>query len=207
MKNILLSIFMLNLLLACAKNDLIVLIPDSDGQVGELLVTNKEGTQRITQAYMAVEVSNQDKVIESPKELDKTEVNKTFASAMAANPQKSKHFILYFNSASTELTDESLTIIATIIKEIAERRVADIFIIGHTDTQAATDFNAQLALKRAKKVEKIFQDKGFKKGGNSSFKGQQVRIHVTSHGEGKLLISTEDNVNEPRNRRVEVVIH
>ena len=207
MKKILLLIFILNLLLACAKNDLIVLIPDSDGQVGELLVTNKEGTQRITQAYMAVEVSNQDKVIESPKELDKAEVNQTFASAMAANPQESKHFILYFNSASTELTDESATIIATIIKEIATRQIADIFIIGHTDTQAATDFNAQLALKRAKKVENIFQDKGFIEGGNSSVKGQKVRIHVTSHGEGKLLISTEDNVNEPRNRRVEVVIH
>jgi len=203
MKKIVLLICMFNLLFACAKQDLIVLIPDSDGQVGELLVTNKMGTQRITQAYMGVEVSNQDKVIESPKELDKAIVNQTFASAMAANPIESKHYILYFNSASTELTDQSSTIITTIAKEIEKRLVADIFIIGHTDTQATNEFNAELALKRAEKVAQIFQNNGF----GTGLKGKNVRIHVTSHGEGKLLIPTGDNVNEPRNRRVEVVIH
>jgi len=33
-----------------------------------------------------------------------------------------------------------------------------------------------------------------------------ANITVTSHGEGNPLIKTADNVSEPRNRRVEVVI-
>ncbi|MBT6616426.1 MAG: OmpA family protein, partial [Deltaproteobacteria bacterium] len=57
-------------------------------------------------------------------------------------------------------------------------------------------YNYTLSKGRAEAVARLLVTRGV----------QQDHINTTSHGEGNLLIKTGDNVNEPKNRRVEVVV-
>jgi outer membrane protein OmpA-like peptidoglycan-associated protein len=70
-------------------------------------------------------------------------------------------------------------------------------IVGHTDTKGTRESNTKLASARAEVVKSIVIDAGV----------APELIAVTSLGESKPLVATPDNVDEPRNRRVEVVIH
>jgi len=176
--------------------DRIILIPDADGKVGEIIVSNQAGSQQINQAYMSVEV-NGESTLNTPKQLDKKAINSNFAEAISAMPQEASRYILYFNSATTELTDESKQLISQIIADVKSRTHYDMFIDGHTDTTGAATENYDLALERAQEVNKLFSGKI----------PQPEKVHVTSHGEGNLLVKTTDNIDEARNRRVEIVIH
>lgn len=173
----------------------VILIPDADGKVGEIFVTNPSSSQTVNQAYMSIDVENKS-TLSAPKQLDKEAVLDNFSTALAAVPQPPSRYILYFNSGSTELTEESIQLIDKIVTDVNSREVYNVFIDGHTDTQGSQEINASLALERAHIVNKLFGDKLPK----------PEKVKVSSHGEGNLLIKTEDNVSEPRNRRVEVVI-
>ncbi|MFK5985396.1 MAG: OmpA family protein [Pseudomonadota bacterium] len=176
--------------------DRIILIPDAEGNVGELIISNQTGAQSINQAYQLVEVDGESH-LNAPKQLSKEVVQQDFSDALTAIPQAPSRYILYFVSGTTHLTDESQQLIEKIIADVKSREFFDVFIDGHTDTLGATEVNYRLALKRAQMVNVFF--------GNKIAKPEKVQ--VTSHGEGNLLIKTADEVDEPRNRRVEIVIH
>ena len=65
-----------------------------------------------------------------------------------------------------------------------------------TDTVGSKEYNYKLSLDRAKVLSDILIANG----------AVPSNITVTSHGEGNPLVKTADEVAEPRNRRVEVVI-
>jgi peptidoglycan-associated lipoprotein len=178
------------------KYDRIILIPDSDGKVGEIVVSHPSGTHQIKQAYSAVHIKGKS-TIHAPKQLEKEAVHSSFAEVISAMPQASSRYILYFNSATTKLTDESKLLINQIVEDVKSRTYYDVFIDGHTDTTGSAEKNYLLALKRAQEVSNLFGDKLPK----------PEKVKVSSHGEGNLLIKTADNVGEARNRRVEIVIH
>lgn len=54
----------------------------------------------------------------------------------------------------------------------------------------------RLSLKRAKQVQKLLVERGI----------PIKRFNIEYGGEGDLLVPTAENVHEPRNRRVEVVV-
>jgi len=182
--------------LSTEKHDRIILIPDADGKVGELVVSHPSGTHQIKQAYSAVHIKGKS-TIHAPKQLEKSAVHSSFSEAISAMPQASSRYILYFNSATTELTEESKQLINQIITDVKSRTHYDVFIDGHTDSTGDAEKNYDLALERAQEVNQLF-------GGKIP---QPEKVQVTSHGEGNLLIKTADNVDEERNRRVEIVIH
>ena len=72
----------------------------------------------------------------------------------------------------------------------------DISVIGHTDTAGDKEYNFELSKRRAIAVKNLLVKQGVIK----NF------IKTTSHGEKNPLIKTGDNVIEPRNRRVEVIV-
>jgi outer membrane protein OmpA-like peptidoglycan-associated protein len=192
---ILISLGLVLVLTSCGKN-MVVLIPDPDGNVGKLVVANEGGQQVLSEANQSVTTTDR-KV--SPSEVTKLSDNKirsTFAEALAARPVPPAKFILYFLSDSTELTDASKAVLPQIIQTIQERGSTDIVISGHTDTVGTREYNYKVSLDRAKAIYDILVASG----------AVPANITVTSHGEGNPLIKTADNVSEPRNRRVEVVI-
>ncbi len=174
----------------------IILIPDADGKVGQIFVSNSSSSHTVSQAYMSIEVKDKS-TISSPKQLDKENVTDDFSGALSSVPLSQSKYILYFISGTTELTERSKKLINKIVSDVKSREIYDVFIDGHTDTTGSSEKNYQLALERAITVRALFGEKI----------PQPENVRVTSHGDGNLLIKTADEVNEPRNRRVEILIH
>ncbi len=175
---------------------MVVLIPDPDGNVGQVVVTNEGGQQVLDDTNQSVQITDQETTPSEITILSDDEIRATFSEALAAQPLLPVKFILYFLQDSNELTDESTAVLPQIIQTIQKRGATEIVISGHTDTFGENEYNYVLALYRAKVLRDILVSNG----------AVLSNITVTSHGEGNPLIKTEDNVAEPRNRRVEVVI-
>jgi len=181
---------------ACGTRSLVVLIPDPDGNVGQVVVANEGGQQVLNEANQSVRVTDRKTPPGEVTKLNPGEISSVFADVLAAQPPQPARFILYFVNDSTELVRESKSLVPHIIQTIRKRGSVDIVISGHTDTVATKTHNHKLGLKRAKALHDILLANGV----------AAASISVTSHGEGNPLIKTADNVAEPRNRRVEIVI-
>jgi outer membrane protein OmpA-like peptidoglycan-associated protein len=70
-----------------------------------------------------------------------------------------------------------------------------LFIAGHTDTVGAADYNMNLSRSRAQAIAKWFRQRGLK-----------IPIGFAGFGESALLVKTADEVDEPRNRRVDYIL-
>ena len=192
---ILLGLGLVLVLAGCGKN-MVVLIPDPDGNVGKLVVANEGGQQVLSEANQSVKTTDRKVSPSAVTKLSDDKIRSTFAEALAARPVPPATYILYFLSDSKELTVESKALLPKIIQTIQERGSTDIVISGHTDKVGEREYNYTLSRDRAKAVYEILLASG----------AVPANITVTSHGEGNPLIKTADNVSEPRNRRVEVVI-
>lgn len=179
----------------CAAKSTVVLIPDPDGHVGQLTVANDGGTQILNEAHQSAEVTDR-QTPPSIKKLTSDEIRATFSDALAAQPSLPAKFILYFLPDSNELTEESKAMLPQIIQTIRHRGSPDILISGHTDTAGDKEYNYRLGMERAQTAVEIMKANG----------ALPDNIRATSHGEGNPLIKTADEVAEPKNRRVEVVI-
>lgn len=175
---------------------MVVLIPDPDGTVGQLEVANQAGNQVLNEANQAVRVKDATTKPSKAVTLSEAEIRATFAEALAAQPPPPEKFILYFIQGSNTLTPESQALLPGIIETIRQRRSTEIVISGHTDTVGAKEYNYRLSLDRAQEVSRILVHNG----------AIPSDISATSHGEGNPLVKTADEVAEPKNRRVEVVI-
>jgi len=67
-------------------------------------------------------------------------------------------------------------------------------VIGHTDTVGSLDFNDKLSRARADRMRELLIERGL----------PGERIQAAGRGKRELLVPTEDNVSEPKNRRVEI---
>lgn len=175
---------------------MVVLIPDPDGHVGQLVVANEGGQQVLNKKNQSVKVVDVKTSPGNVTTMSTEEIQATFADALAARPLPPVKFILYFIQGSDELTDESRTVLPEILQTIMSRNSNDIVISGHTDTVGDMEYNYKLSLERAQAIFKILVADG----------AVPAHIAVTSHGEGNPLIKTADEVAEPKNRRVEVTI-
>jgi outer membrane protein OmpA-like peptidoglycan-associated protein len=194
--SILASLGLCIVLAGCGTKSTLVLLSDPEGHVGKVVMVTDGGQQILTEADQSVQARGRRAPPSEVKKLSADEIKSTFSEALAAQPLMPAKFILYFLNDSSELTSKSKTALPQIIQTIQERHSTDIVISGHTDTVGATDYNYELSSDRAKAVYKILVAKGL----------ASANITVTSHGKGNPLIKTGDNVAEPRNRRVEVVI-
>jgi len=176
--------------------NLIVLLPNEDGTTGSLVVTNAGGSQQLTEAYSGLKVERADIAPSAPMRVDPNEVRRLFQSTFTAIPTPEVRFTLYFPEAKTVLTPESESLLPRIFQAYQERRSTDVSIIGHTDTVGSSAANFQLGLARAEQVKEMLQRYGVK----------GDHISAESHGKADLLVPTPDNVAEPRNRRVEVIV-
>ena len=183
-------------LTGCATRSTVVLLPDPNGNVGQLVVATEGGQQILSEANQSVQTAGRKAPPGDVKTLSDEEIRSIFSEALAAQPTLPVKFILYFLQDSNELTGESRTIIPKILLTIQERGSTDIVIVGHTDTVGAKEYNYKLSLDRAKEMRDILVANG----------AVSADITITSHGEGNPLVKTADNVAEPRNRRVEVVV-
>lgn len=180
----------------CAKKTTIVLLPDPDGKVGHVTVSTDAGSIDITQAREATTARGRKSIPASPKILSQKAIDADFSPVLTMLPEQPVHFILYFKGGSTELTTDSTQTLPIILESISSKKSQNISVIGHSDTAGDRQYNLQLSQKRASAISRILVQQGV----------DSIFIKSTSHGEQNPLVKTADNVHEPRNRRVEVVV-
>lgn len=180
----------------CAKQTKVVLLPDPSGKVGTVRVSTDAGSVDITRAQEATVVKGRKSIPSSPEVISQKEIEKDFAKALQSLPDPPVHFILYFQKDSNKLTDDSKKLIPDVLNTALQRGSQDISVIGHTDTAGNPEYNLRLSNLRAQAIATTLKNKGVK--------GSYIR--TTSHGENNPLVPTKDNVHEPKNRRVEVVV-
>jgi len=176
--------------------NLIVLLPDPDGHVGQVTVTGAGGSQVITQAGYGCGIYPGNKAVTAPRAIDEESIQEIFGKALEIQPELPLHFLLYCKVDKAELDDPSIALIPEIMHAIKERDSVDIGIVGHTDTRGTKNYNYELSEKRALAVKNMLLSEGV----------HPDVLEITYRGEEDPLIKTGDNVYERRNRRVEVIV-
>lgn len=182
---------------ACAKPaGLVVLLPHPDtGEVGGGTVAAEGATVELTEAGHGTRVREGEQPT-TPAPIPPAEVGQIFGAALAARAPAPVQFLLYFELGREDLTPESARSIPDILEEIGRRPILDITIIGHTDTTGDVEFNMALGMRRAVLVRDLLAAAGV----------DPALMELASHGKADLLVPTADEVREPRNRRVEVML-
>jgi len=176
------------------RDDLFVLLPSQDGKPAALTVTDGGATQTLDRPYSAARVKQPGRL--EAETVTPELVNQIFGDALAAQPPRPVSFLLYFLEGKDELTSESKQVVQQIFAEIARRPVPEIVVIGHTDRVGTVAYNDALSLRRAQKVRDDLVSQGI----------PADSIEVAGRGEREPLVPTDDEVAEPRNRRVEVSV-
>jgi len=171
---------------------LFVVVPAPDGHVGKIVVTANGQDHVIDKAYAAQRVNSDGSVRAS--NLTEAEVKAMFGTTMDALPGVPTSFILYFLEGKDELTPDSTVELEKVFGELKRRPLPDIMVIGHTDTVGGLDYNDKLSRARAERLREMLVGLGI----------PGERIQAAGRGKRELLVPTEDNVSEARNRRVEI---
>lgn len=175
---------------------LTVLLPDgTEDPAGRANVSNALGATDLASPLDAtVAYAGQPPTPAAP--MSEADVRRIFGDALSALPPAPQRFTLYFRFESDELTAESRSMVREILQAIRDHPVPELLVVGHTDTKGTSAANYDLGRKRAEVVRLFLISAGL----------HPSAIAVASHGESDLLVSTADDVFEPRNRRVDISV-
>lgn len=172
--------------------ELFVVVPGKNGHVGSIVVSSQGESRVIDTAFGAQRIGADGGL--SAARLSSDEVHRIFASTVEALPGRPASFTFYFLEGKDELTAESRVELEKVFGELRRRPLPDIVVIGHTDTVGGLAYNDKLSLARAERLRAMLVGLGI----------PAERVSAAGRGKRELLVPTEDNVAEPRNRRVEI---
>jgi len=183
---------------ACAEprlgKNLVVVLPDQNGHIGAVTVNDGTHSVLLDKDLAAAKVTTGNKV--EPVAVTEKDVDGIFSAALDAQPIPPKRFRLYFILDSDNLTPQSEKDFETVFADIARRPAYEIQVTGHTDTMGEANYNAELSVKRAAAIRDKLVARGIKPN----------LIAVYGRGEWDPYVKTKDEVPEPRNRRVEIIV-
>ena len=204
-------------LLFPSTKEMVVVVPSADGHVGMVVVERGEDRVILNEAYATSRVTSDGQIrleklqpaevkaqaaslegatAPQPPSLERmAAVLPMFHDAIAALPPRPVSFLLYFITGTDTLTDASKLELARMLEELRRRGVADIVVIGHTDRVGNAQANDELSLARAERMKAEFVAQGI---------APAERIRAAGRGEREPLVPTENEVDEPLNRRVEI---
>lgn len=176
------------------RDDLFVVLPGPDGKVGAVTVTHG-GEQRVLDTpYAGARIRERGRL--EAARVPEAEVREVFGEALGALPPRPVSFTVFFEFSRDELTDASRDAFREISAEIARRPAVEIIVIGHTDRVGTLEHNDALSLQRAARVRRSLVEAGV----------AADRIEIAGRGKREPLVPTDDEVPEPRNRRVEITV-
>jgi outer membrane protein OmpA-like peptidoglycan-associated protein len=197
MKNLMAMAFTMaaaGLLAACAPTTRVVLLPQANGSASAVEVKSASNVQLLSQPYQTADVFRSGLV--RPGMTDAQAAQTRYAAVLAELPAPEERFLLYFELGGTQLTAESQVLLPAILLRASQRRGGEIIVTGHTDRVGALTVNDALSLQRARAIRELLVAQGFK----------PELVDAVGRGEREPLVPTEDEVDEPRNRRVEIVV-
>lgn len=121
--------------------------------------------------------------------------------AAAAQPSKPQTFILYFDAGSSRLSRPAMSVAdqaAQAIKRARDRQeISHVKVIGYSDTVGSVEGAQRLSEQRAGAVKQELVRDGI------------AADFIATEGRGKLelAVSTADQVDQPRNRRVRIILY
>jgi outer membrane protein OmpA-like peptidoglycan-associated protein len=117
------------------------------------------------------------------------------APAIAPAPV-TRSYIVYFASNSAALSTRARQILGEAAAAARGGSNTRIDVSGHTDTRGSATANQRLSERRAESVAAELRRQGIRR----------EDIVVRGAGESELAVQTANNVREPQNRRVEIVL-
>jgi outer membrane protein OmpA-like peptidoglycan-associated protein len=172
----------------------VTILPKENGSIGGVVVWHDGVEVLLDKPYATALVEAPGIVTELT--YDAGLAKREFAVVLAALPQRSSHFLVYFEEDADELTPESEAEIDKIFAALNTRTDPEIVLIGHTDAVGTGRYNDKLSEDRAMRVRDALVRLGI--ADNS--------IVVEWRGKREPLVATEDGVAEPKNRRVEIEV-
>lgn len=109
-------------------------------------------------------------------------------------PPPPKDFIVFFGFDKSNLTAEAAQIVQQAAQAFKETGAANVKVVGHTDRAGSDEYNQALSMRRANTVRGGLVAEGVPDGS----------ISVDGRGESEPMVSTDDGVREPQNRRVNI---
>ena len=176
-------------LLRGPPDETVVVLPSADGHTGTVVVQRGETRQVLDQPYATSRTGHGE-----VERLSDSEVRRSFGNTLQALPARPTAFMLYFVTGTDELTPESKAELQNILAALKDRPLPDVLVIGHTDTVGDLIVNDRLSAQRAETVKGFLVEIGI----------PAARIRTSGRGEREPLVRTADEVDEPRNRRVEI---
>jgi outer membrane protein OmpA-like peptidoglycan-associated protein len=176
------------------RDDLFVVIPDAEGKAGAVVIRQAGGETVLDRPYAAARAAAGGGLERAT--VTEREVQQIFGPTLAAQPPALVHFRLYFVVGKDELTPESQQALVAVLEEIKRRPDPEVIVVGHTDLVGAVAFNDRLSLQRADRVRQELIGIGI----------PAEKITVAGRGKREPLVPTDDEVPEPRNRRVEITV-
>lgn len=119
------------------------------------------------------------------------------APVLAAVPMAGpRSYTVFFEFDKSAISDDANRILVQAAESAKAGEFTRVKATGHTDTTGTARYNMALSIRRANAVRDVLVREGI----------PATQIVVIGRGETQLLVPTPDQVKEPRNRRVEIVI-
>jgi outer membrane protein OmpA-like peptidoglycan-associated protein len=180
---------------ACSSTkEVVVLLPEAESKNGAVTVTGRDQTIILDAPRAAAKVNARGHI--TPETVTDLEIRQRFGQALAAEPPEPMHFTLYFDTNATEVQSSSQPVLEALLTEVDRRAAVEVQITGHTDRVGTVAENDQLSLERAQAVRGVLLKYGLR----ADF------VRTVGRGEREPLVPTPDEQEEPRNRRVEVIV-
>ena len=181
-------------LAACAPATRVVLLPQEGLPTAAVTVQARQGQVVLAQPYAVAEVASSGSV--DTAQTDAQQVEKRYGQLLSVQPAAEQRFTLLFMPGGAQLTPESSAALADVLARATERPGGEVIIIGHTDRVGSVESNDTLSLQRAQAVRQLVIDRGF----------DPNRVEAVGRGEREPVVQTADEVEEPKNRRAELVV-
>jgi OOP family OmpA-OmpF porin len=179
-----------------SKVILVVLPKPPDGHVGSVMVRPLQGGKTVLVDKPYVEASLRDSKTVRTSPIDRKDVNETFGKALASLPEQPTSYLVYFVEGTDELNPTATRAIDRVVAEVAARPSPEIAVIGHTDFVGSDQYNDTLSLQRALRVRDLLVRRGI----------PAKIIQAAGRGKREPVVQASDDVAEPRNRRVEIIV-
>ena len=113
-----------------------------------------------------------------------------------AAAQPARTYLVFFDWDRADLTSRAREIISEAAQNSRRMQVTRIEVGGHADRSGDAAYNQRLSQRRAEAVAGELVRSGV----------TRDQITVSAFGESRPLVPTADNVREPQNRRVEIIL-
>ncbi|RYF74804.1 MAG: OmpA family protein [Comamonadaceae bacterium] len=174
----------------------VVLLPQADGRPSAVVVRANGSEQKLDRPYARATAALGATGAPVIDQADPVEVRKDNSALFELAPPVAQNFSLYFDAGDIVLTPASEQAMQDVIVAASARSGGDIVVTGHTDTTGNLLQNDDLSRRRAEQIRQMLVTRGF----------PAARIEAVGRGQRELAVPTALNVDEPRNRRVTVVV-